>query len=884
MFGDDINKELSASEESSSVGSSTLGSTVEDEDADQIYEAGDDDDDSQSDDDDDESSDEGSYDDDDDEDDEDESYVDGSDEDLFEEDDDEEEEDSEEDDDDDNSEQEKTTIEGAAKSQFSSMESAHSFASEATEERAHVSSPRAAVLPPKKEMVISPFTGKRGTMQVDDIPPTPPKTFSVAPLSVAVTPRSPKSPRSATSPRSASTTSSPPASPSPRAKKMMAKRTPGGGAAKLIGRPADDDFQPADDGDDKLQVDAPVEELMESRDKAKAEFSLGSTTNRRYHTQENDGSELKRTMSNAKMPSILTRSEVFHENAAAAVAALLSPAYGYEAPPAVEEIASKLSSKSGELAGGPGGVLPKKGKKQNLENPFYAPRRTDQLPSVPSARSDGSGGGVDTLPSNSPLVQKLLNRKLDRRLDVIKNRMKDPSKNLTDLMTAIVSPVDGNADRHYMVRRKNACGALKVMTANKAHRVNIAWTVGVLPALTSVLDDSGPETLEGTYPDLSTRKEFIEARKRAVAGLLNLSLADDNRIPMFHCPKLVASLIRVINQDDAEARRGSCMIMMQLTRSKDNKYLMAQVPGLVDAVTAVIDPKATPISESKDSDEETDTTKESDAFDRVTKGETPVSKNDVLSKATISEDVAEASAKYDEDPNEFIHGSRQHAFALLGNLAKEQDNAFILARHVYLVDTIVAITKLQESASQEYGLKLLAHFSRHRGNSKHLVFKMKQVVPAVVYATQSENDESRKYACFTLQNFSQDKPCRQELASNDELLSAVCRRIRSSRQEEEKLAALNTLKNLTDEPANLIPMTNTPECFATLMQVAHASDESVTETMQYIGCDALATLSHWFRSIATSGQRIGTKKRNSEQAKDQLFVPALRVVTFEPWQ
>ena len=315
------------------------------------------------------------------------------------------------------------------------------------------------------------------------------------------------------------------------------------------------------------------------------------------------------------------------------------------------------------------------------------------------------------------------------------------------------------------------------------------------------------------------------------------------------------------------------MILLQLTKSKDNRYLMAQVPGFLDAVTDVIDPKVAQMSHSDKQQDENNNTQ-----NRI------VEESGALTQKSLSEDVAEASAKYDEDPNEFVHGSRQYVFALLGNLAKEKDNAYILARHGYLVDTMVAITKLQESASQEFGLKLLAHFSRHRGNSKHLVFKMKNVVPAIVFATQSENDESRKYACFALQNFSQDKPCRQELASIDDLLSAVCRRVRSARHEEEKLAALNTLKNLTDEPANLIPMTNTPECFATLMQVAHASDESVTEKMQYIGCDALATLSHWFRSIATSGQRIGTKKRNNEHAKDELFVPTLKVVTWEPWQ
>jgi hypothetical protein len=180
-------------------------------------------------------------------------------------------------------------------------------------------------------------------------------------------------------------------------------------------------------------------------------------------------------------------------------------------------------------------------------------------------------------------------------------------------------------------------------------------------------------------------------------------------------------------------------------------------------------------------------------------------------------------------------------------------------------------------------VRLLANLTRHRGNSKELVFKIRSVVPALVKATFSMNDESRKNACFALQNLSQDKPCRQELAASDNLLTALCVRVRQAADPEERLAAIHSLKNLTDEPANLIPMTNTPECFATLMQIAHASDESVTEMMQYLGCDALATLSHWFRSIATSGQRIDVIKRGHQPPKD-MFVPTLKIVTWEQWQ
>lgn len=204
-------------------------------------------------------------------------------------------------------------------------------------------------------------------------------------------------------------------------------------------------------------------------------------------------------------------------------------------------------------------------------------------------------------------------------------------------------------------------------------------------------------------------------------------------------------------------------------------------------------------------------------------------------------------------------------------------------RNKELTSTLVQISQMHESPSHVLAVKLLAHLTRHRANSKNIVFKLRNVVPAFVKATYSDESESRKYACFGIQNLAQDKPCRQELAVTQGLVSALCIRARLADDGEERLAAIHALKNLTDEPANLIPMTNTPECFATLMQIAHASDESVTEMMQFLGCDALATLSHWFRSIATSGQRIEAVKRQQQASKD-LFVPTLKIVTYEQWQ
>lgn len=189
---------------------------------------------------------------------------------------------------------------------------------------------------------------------------------------------------------------------------------------------------------------------------------------------------------------------------------------------------------------------------------------------------------------------------------------------------------------------------------------------------------------------------------------------------------------------------------------------------------------------------------------------------------------------------------------------------------------------MHDSPIHILAVQLLAHLTRHRLNSKSLVFKMQVFIQAMVQATYSPSEICRRYACFAIQNFSNDKSCRQELASSDKLITALCKRARHSKDPEERLAAICALKNLTDEPANLIPLSNTAECIATLMQIAHGQEEGVTEMMQFRACDALATISHWLRKIATNGQSTEAIK-DGDVVPTTMFVPSLKVVGWEQY-
>ena len=618
-----------------------------------------------------------------------------------------------------------------------------------------------------------------------------------------------------------------------------------------------------------------LKDLQEQVQRSKQEFTVGTTDNRRYNAPSAsrtgadppvDGNNEDDNATPSEAPSFLNKSEIFHATAAAAVVALLRPSNNHDPP--------ILASKSGDTR---------------------KPAATS--PTSQSSPANNSSAGYDS-PLKHDVSQSLLSQQAERKLEALQAKMKEPTKTLTDLLTAIASE-DQEQDLGHMVRRKNACGALHVLTSASANnRVHIGWTMGVLPALKSVLldglyDSNNSDTtlqtpaksLRELYPDNRIRAEYIQARNRAIAALMNLSMPKENRMVVLHTPGLVTAAIAWIRQDfdetddDGTARKGCCMLLAFLGKSPENRLLLAQVPGLMEALVHVLAPKI----QQTPSEEETkpgrkvypwssgDSSSESEGEEKATKV-----------KGSPGDKAKNNS--YDGQADALLKAARQNAFALLYHLLKEKDNAYHIARDDAFVSTLVEISKCQESPSHTLALQMLASLTRHRLNTKILVFQKRNVVSALVAATSSSNLEARRYACFALQNIAQDKSCRQELAVAEGLLVSICHRARSASDEKERLAAVSTLKNLCDEPANLIPMTNAPDAVSTLMHLAHDRKDGVTEAMQYRACDALATLSHWLRKIATSGQNLNTKHNGSQPAPDNLCIPSLRVVTWNQWE
>lgn len=387
-------------------------------------------------------------------------------------------------------------------------------------------------------------------------------------------------------------------------KSVNRRRVPGGAAAKLMFRGPQKSAESSDASCHSAQYDShddgPVDtsEIFDMINRAKAEFETGPTKARLSPVTMVGDQEIEVSFhctdlstpsqeehNDGTLPHILNREEAYHENASAAVAAILAPNRRDDAS-MTSGLTDMYSTFSNSRLS-----MPESHRAMTASSvsAFQSPKYVDNG----SVGSNGSmedhfEQGLHKSPTSEPLISEATENKLDR----MSQKMLDPSKTLSDLLRAIASPEDtGNLDRAFMVRRKNACGALKVLTAHNRRRKQICWTVGVLPALTSVLQDAGEENLVLTYPDVRTRMEYEEARRRAIAALTNLAMPVPNRLAVFHTPGLVQALIAVVLREDEECLEGSCAILAYLAKSNENKILMAQVPGLFEAVIRVLRPQ-----------------------------------------------------------------------------------------------------------------------------------------------------------------------------------------------------------------------------------------------------------------------------------------------------
>jgi hypothetical protein len=129
-------------------------------------------------------------------------------------------------------------------------------------------------------------------------------------------------------------------------------------------------------------------------------------------------------------------------------------------------------------------------------------------------------------------------------------------------------------------RRSNACGALKVLSQKKKNQLALVRTKGFLDAIVFAVS--------ATIPNNHDTEIALNARGRAVSTLLNVAVPKDNRALVLVHPGVVECLLKVIEDDQGEARVEACATLATLAKTPGNRECMAKTDGLLDVLASVL--------------------------------------------------------------------------------------------------------------------------------------------------------------------------------------------------------------------------------------------------------------------------------------------------------
>jgi hypothetical protein len=249
-----------------------------------------------------------------------------------------------------------------------------------------------------------------------------------------------------------------------------------------------------------------------------------------------------------------------------------------------------------------------------------------------------------------------------------------------------------------------------------------------------------------------------------------------------------------------------------------------------------------------------------------------VDKNGALERVSVSD-------------RKVFMGSRLCALKMLLHLSKNKDVSTALARTECIPAALINIANKMELAANILCVATITNLTRHPENAEHLVYHVKNLVPTLLdhivstgRADGEDYHECAKCALYALQNLSCSNNCRQELANTPNLLAALTKAAFKTQYRDQQLSALHTLKNLSDDPFNLVTMTNTPGCTATLLALANDGNNVMA---QYLACDTLATLSHWLLTLSTAKTRKG--KVVGEEEDGEVGRRTFQTLTWEQW-
>ena len=434
-----------------------------------------------------------------------------------------------------------------------------------------------------------------------------------------------------------------------------------------------------------------------------------------------------------------------------------------------------------------------------------------------------------------------------------------------------------------LARRSNACGAMKVLSMKKKNQMTLVRTQGFLDALAFAISTDIPQDQE--------EEIARDARGRAVTSLLNVSEPKDNRIMVFTHPGVADALVKVIKEDQGEARVHACGALGMLAKTPLNRQLMINIDDLVTVLAKVLvgtidDDRPSYANEQEKGDDDDSDAEDTDGFGSssfssdsvqgsVQESVAASAKGSFGSNSADSESVHDdaslglSSAVSSVQPSpirkkklgksirrqkkdkseEFLEHARTNACAALSHLSKHCSISNELADNDTLLDSVVKVSKEFENPIHTKCIEILCNFSRFPSNTADMA-RNDALVNTILKCGKSKKLEDRIWALRTIQNVASDSASKVLLANSRVLtLLSIC----AMRKDfDEQVAAVAGLYNLSTEPGAVVPLTNTRNVVATLVHLAHNTVSR--PEIRNMACDALATIGLWLQTLAGSGK------------------------------
>ena len=415
---------------------------------------------------------------------------------------------------------------------------------------------------------------------------------------------------------------------------------------------------------------------------------------------------------------------------------------------------------------------------------------------------------------------------LDKPDDIL--HYSKPKKDLKDLLDV--------ANGESIPRRSNACGALKVLSTQKKHRVTLVRTQGFLDALVfAIKDDYSNKDVESA----------IAVKTRAVSVVLNVSIKN-NRYHVLSHPGVADCLVKCMIENKGEPRELACATFATIAKTQHCREIMANTSKLVD-VLAIILKGDEPSSSFDDNNSSTYVDEEKINYSGDDEMSRVISESYSSSSSSTSSSSRQNSVDSQEE-QQTIMRTRMNACAALSHLSKECSVSRKLCASDTLLFCLVSVTKEVTNPIHTKCLEILANLTRHVYNNTTLV-GYPGLIDTLISNGSTKCDTDRLWCMRILQNLSSEPCAKSMLASTSvlELLSANMMR----QQYDEQIAATATIYNISTEPGAVVPLTNTRNVVATLVHVAHSP--SSDWQVRLIACDALATLGLWLQTLAGAG-------------------------------